>query len=146
MSKIVNRDLDQSERKLVIQNKVSPTVTGASYHIGVVPFPAQVLAGWEAAFGLSGAPTGQIQVHRFIVGTGVTIITGIFTASAPSAFGTSGLFGHSLVGASFLLQPKDVLTYVTGGANTALAETTVAVVIQALQDIKTQFGVANSDI
>ena len=147
MAKIANRDLDQSERKLVVQAKITPTVTGATYQIGVVPFPAQVLAGYEAAYGLSGAPVGQIKVQRFIPGTGVTIIAGIFSSMTVTAFGTSGLMAHTVTGATAnLLMPKDVLFYETAVAATAIANTQIAVVIQALEDIKTQFGVANADI
>ena len=147
MAKIANRDLDQSERKLVLEETIRPTVTGATYVIGVVPFPAQVLAGHEAAYGLSGAPVGQIKVHRFIPGTGVTIISGIFSSMTVTAFGTSGLMAHTITGATAnLLMPKDVLFYETAVANTALASTSLSVVIQALEDIKTQFGVANADI
>lgn len=146
MARIVNRDLDQSERKLVIQSKIAPTVTGGTYQIGVVPFAAQVLGGYEAALGLSGAPTSQIKVQRFIPGTGVTVITGIFNALTLTAYGTSGLQGHSLVGASFLLMPKDLLFCETGGTNAAVNSTAIAVVIQALEDVKTILGAANSDI
>jgi hypothetical protein len=147
MAKIANRDKDQSERKLVLEETIRPTVTGATYPIGVVPFPAQVLAGYEAAYGLSGAPVGQIKVHRFIPGTGVTIINGIFSSMAVTAFGTSGLMTHTIVGATAnLLMPDDVLFYETAVANTAVASTSVSVVIQAIEDIKTMFGAANADI
>lgn len=147
MARIVNRDLDQSERKLVLNRRISGTVTGATYRIGVVPFAAQALAGAEAAYGLSGSPVSQIKVHRFIPGTGATIIAGIFSSMAVTAFGTSGLMSHTVTGATAnLLMPKDVLFYETAGTNAALAETQLVVVIQAIEDVKTMLGAANVEI
>lgn len=141
MANIVNRDLDASERQSSIQGNVKTSVTGATYKIGVVSFPSQVIGAWEAATGASGAPGSRVGVHRFIVGTGGTIITGLFASAAVTTFGVSGLFGHSLIGAtSFRLLPGDVLFYETFGANAALAETQVTVVVQALQDTKQWLG------
>jgi hypothetical protein len=141
MAKIVNRDLDASEQKSMLSGTIRSTVTGTSYTIAQVPFNAIVLGGFEASGGLSGTPTGHVVVNRFIAGAGETTILGLFQTHTPTAFGVSGLQGLSLIGAStVLLLAGDKLVYRAAGTNAALAETTVSVVVKALQDVRTVLG------
>lgn len=145
MAKIVNRDLDSSQQKDVLQAVARNTVTGTSQMLAVVPYPAQCLGAWEAAVGISGSPTHRIDVMRFIVGTGVTVITGLFNVTPATAVGTSGVFGMSLIGgSSFLLQTNDVLFLTPAGANSAVVQSNINIVIAAIQDIKQTHGLSNS--
>jgi hypothetical protein len=145
MAKIVNRDLDSSEQKKTLPAQVRGTVTGTSHVLAIVPFASQCLGAFEAAVGLSGSPTHRIDVLRFIAGTGVTVITGLFNVTPVTAVGTSGVFGMSLIGgSSFLLQANDVLFLTPGGTNAAVVSTNIDIVIQGLQDIKQTHGLSNS--
>lgn len=134
MALIVNRDMDVSEKRIILNANFGALATGTSAPIGIVPFPAQVKGIFEGALGLSGSPTHQVVIHRFIPGAGQTVITGLANALALTAFGTSGLQSASLVGSSILLQAGDILSLSTGGANSAANASTVQVVIEALQD------------
>jgi hypothetical protein len=142
---ISNRDLDNAQTRETIYACLGPVVTGATFLLGPIPYPAQVVAAQTASMGLSGAPVHALLISRFIVGTGYTTI-GLNATLTISAIGTSGPQGYSTAsfagsGASGTpLYPGDDLILVTGAANTATANTSVAVVIKALQDVKTHFG------
>lgn len=141
---ICNRGLDASEQKRTFSNSFPLTGTGVTLPILMVPFNSELQAARLSAVGLSGAPTFDLRIQRFIAGAGVTILNPGTTTLTATAVGTSGIqtvllaaSGSSLV----QLLAGDLLTLTTGAANTACAALSVAVVIQALQDIKTQFGV-----
>jgi hypothetical protein len=147
MAKIVNRDLDGSEQQKVLQVHSRTTVTGTSQPLCVVPFPCQVLGAYEAAIGISGSPTHRIDVLRFIVGTGVTVISTLFNVTPVTALGTSGVFGMSLVGGgSLFLQANDVLFLTPGGAASAVVQTNIDIVVQAIQDIKLNHNLSNAQV
>jgi hypothetical protein len=141
---IVNRSLDASEQRKVIQVVAGAVATGVSGIIGVVPWPCTLDAGEIAAFGLSGAPNYGLILNRFVVGAGVTAITiAVGTSNIPLAYGTSG--GWSMVlpasGSTLLsLQANDVLMFQSGVANTAVTGLAVSVVLKPIQDIKINHG------
>ncbi len=138
---IVNRDLDASQQRDIYNASLVGTITGQTYQLCVVPYPAQLVAVTQAVNGLSGSPNHSVWVQRFIPGTGLTSVN-IGNSLVATTFGTSGVQGFSLPSAaSFLLQANDVLLLSTAAANTASVSTTVTLVVKALQDIKTCFGV-----
>jgi hypothetical protein len=96
-------------------------------------------------FGVSGAPSVQLNVDRFIAGVGfTTIILATGTSNTPAAFGTSGVSSAVLATAGSTLRnllANDVLVLTTGGTNAAANAIVGAVVIRPIQDIKVQFGV-----
>lgn len=137
---IVNRDLDPSQQQVVLGAQVSNTATGATYCLGIVPFPAQFMAAQQVAVGLSGAPNHSIWIQRFVVGAGVTSIN-IGASLVSQVFGTSGAQAFTAPGsATFLLQAGDALLLATAAANTGAAQVNVTMVLKALQDIRTHFG------
>lgn len=141
---VVNRSLDASQQRYVLSNSYLLTVTGASVQFGMVPSQGTLEAVRVAAHGISGTPTGQLYVNRFIAGAGYTSIAGVATVMTAQAVGTSGIQSVVLAasGSSLLnLQAGDQLVWVTGGANSAVNGFSIAAVIKATQDIKTQFGV-----
>ena len=147
MAKIVNRDLDGSEQQKVWQVSAKNTVTGTSAPLCVVPYPAQVLGAYEAAIGVSASPTHRIDVMRFIVGTGITVISTIFNVTPVTAVGTSGVYGMSLVGGgSLFLQTNDVLFLTPAGAASAVVQSNISIVVQAIQDIKLNHGLNNAQV
>jgi hypothetical protein len=149
---IVNRDLDSSQQRETYQCYVSGSASGISAGIvnpGVatgltfplcnIGFPAQLVAADCAAYGLSGTPVHSLWIYRFAGGFTSIAVGQTLTITA---FGTSGVLGFSLFAATtFPLQSGDQLVLYTQGSNTAVANTTVTLVVKALQDIKTNFGV-----
>lgn len=140
---INNRTLDPSLQRQVFQSSYGVVATGVTLSALVVPYASTLDAVRVTANGLSGSPTIDLRVWRFIVGTGVTTIAGGATTLTAQALGTSGIQSMVLAssGSSLLnLLANDVITLTTGGANTA-ASYTVSVVIKNTQDIRTSFGV-----
>ena|ERR1039458_7192036 len=140
---IANRTLDASEQKRAFCATYALVGTGLTLTPLVVPFNS-VLNGIQIAVsGLSGSPTYQFAINRFIVGTGVTTIIAGFTLCTPLTWSTSGMVtvvsvaaGNSLL----TLLSGDQIICASGAANTAVAELSVAISIQATQDIKTVYG------
>lgn len=140
---IVNRDLDSSEQCYVLQNTLGAVATGASTWVGAVKSTGQILAWQLSGKGLSGAPTYQLAIARW-TSAGITNIAMGSALTLAGAFGLSG----GLIGATFsasgslsAVQAGDVLVVNSGGANTAVTDLVVNVVVKATQDIKTSFGV-----
>lgn len=137
---IVNRDLDGTQQVETLVGQVSGTVSGNTYCMATIPYPAQVIAASECAMGLSGAPNHSLWIQRFIAGSGVTSIA-IGASMAAVAFGTSGGQSFTLISAfTNLLQTGDLVLLSVDGANTAAKHVSVTLVVQALQDIKTSFN------
>lgn len=144
---IVNRDKDPSDQKEVFSwssNSLGATTvnTGATFHVGIVPFAGVIQSFRAVAQGLSAAPLANLQILRFAAG-GTSIAAGISALVVP-AFGISGVMGYSGLAASgsTLLQvfPGDILQVEMSGANTASRSLLVSVVIKKAQDIVSHFG------
>lgn len=150
---IVNRTLDASEQRKVYQVHF-PKVGGASFTnvatgttcvVAVVPGPCTLDALQVVAYGISGTPTYQLNVDRFIAGAGfTTIILATGSSNTPAAFGTSGVSAAVIAASGSTLRnllANDVLIMTSGGANAAANSVSAAVVLKPIQDIKLQFGV-----
>lgn len=143
---IINRDLDVSEQLRVLENSYQGVATGATLLVACAPYPAELRAVRLAAIGLSGSPTYAFGIARFIVGSGYTFITGGMTTLTATAYGTSGIQSGVLAsqGSSLLqLLANDQLVLVSGASNAAAAQLQVSFVLQALQDIRSSFGVSS---
>ncbi len=139
---IVNRTLDVSQQQSESQSSYQAVATGATLLVAAIPYPSTLKQVKVACQGVSGSPTYDLRVWRFIVGTGVTTIAGGATTLTGQAMGTSGVQSMVLAaaGSSFLnLQANDILTLTSGTASTAVTGLDVAVVIQATQDIVSWF-------
>lgn len=141
---IVNRDLDTSQQRIILN--ADPGLIGVSslIHVGIVPCASQLLVVAHNAFGLSSAPTVGVQIQRFVVGSGLTTMalngSSLLTISAMS---TSGMQVQTLPAAAstlLLLQKGDVVQLVTSTANSA-ATYAVDAVLQVLQDVQSTYGV-----
>lgn len=159
---IINRTLDASQQKEVIQNNftigaggVTAIVNTSTLVIGIVPYPANIIGAQMYCAGISGAPSIALYVNRFIAGTGFTsIIIGTGTSNLLAAYGTSGpgSFGTSLFGSSGMVLAAQgstimqclandlLVAYQAGGTGSATTMTGVAVVIQPIMDVKYRFG------
>lgn len=139
MCPIENMNLSTAEQKVVVDKTFRDTTTGQScFVIFRAPHPMRISGVTAIAVGISGSPTSQLALERFVVGAGLTVIA-IGGALTHTAIGTSGAQGFSLpaAGSSLLdLAAGDCLTLQTGGANTAAKVLHVSAVLQSLQDIK----------
>lgn len=148
---VLNRTLDVSEQRKVFEiNLTSAFLTnGITSVIGVVPYASTLDSAQIAVTGTSGAPSYQINVDRFIPGTGfTTIILATGTSNTPPAFGTSGVGISGMIlataGSTLLnLLPNDMLMLLAaGGVGAAAKAAAMAVVLLPIQDSKTHFGFA----
>lgn len=157
---IVNRTLDPTEQRKNFSwsatgaGASAPLTSGMTSIVCVVPWPSTLVEGQIAAVGVSGAPTYQLAVNRFIAAAGFTTwIVATGTSNTPANFGTSGAgaFGTSMFGSSGIvlaasgssllnLQANDVITVTTGGSGAAANALSIGLVLQPIQDIKKSFG------
>jgi hypothetical protein len=148
---ILNRTKDISEQRVVLPFANAATATGVTLTVGVVPWPAVIDCAQMAAWGLSSAPSYELALNRFIVGTGfTTIVLAKGTSNVVAEYGTSGpgaIGGLSAMicvsSGSTLAQllPNDVLTITSGVANSAAKGVAFSIAIRPIQDAKVHFGV-----
>lgn len=148
---VLNRTLDITEQRKVLglpNLKAADLTNGITSVIGVVPWPCVLDSAQIAMTGISGAPNYQINVDRFIAGTGfTTIILATGTSNTPPAYGTSGVGISGMIlaptGSTLLnLLANDMLMLTTGGGVAAAAKAaSVSVVLIPLQDSKVHFGI-----
>lgn len=149
---IINRDLDSSQQKEMLVANLAATPSGISagilnpglatantFVVCNIPYPATLVNIEEAVYGTSGTPTHSFWIYRFAGGFTSIQVGASFNVTA---FGTSGPLAHSLYAAStFPLLAGDQIALYCLGTNAAVAAAQVTVVIKALQDYKTYFGV-----
>lgn len=140
---IANRDKDASEQNYVVANTLGAIGTGVSAWVGAVPTPGQILEWKFSGKGLSATPVYQLAIARW-TSAGITNIALGSAVTLAGAFGLSGgLLGATFASNSSLaaVQAGDVLVVNTSGANTAVTDLVVGVVIKATQDIKRSFDI-----
>ncbi len=141
---IINRDLDLTERNRYFSRRIGAVATGVTLNVGVIGFVGDLKALSVSIEGISGAPTYDFRISRFIATAGYTAISAGATTLTPSVYGTSGLQNFTLAspGSTLLgFTTGDQLMLISGGTNSAVAELTVAYVVQATSDYKTSLGV-----
>lgn len=139
---IINRSKDTYEQYEVVNFQIGALATDVTKEFYVVPWPCQAIEAHAVAVGLSGAPTYSLQVQRFIVGTGATVITGLAADQAVGAFGTSGVVELTMAtsGSTLLnLEAKDVIEIVSATADTAVTGFNLALVLKKTQDVLSFF-------
>lgn len=152
---IVGRDLDASERKVAFQynsfpkdalvaggvgNSLVSRAIGISQMINMfmVPFPCTIQSGVVAGFGLSGAPEVSLKCLRWTGSAMATFAIGIsnMVLTALATSGPQGFSGLPAAGSTLLnLQLGDILQMVTSGANTAMDNIILELVVKKTQDI-----------
>ncbi len=137
-----NRDKDASEKNYVIQTTLGAIATGVSVLVGSVPSAGQLLGFQVGGVGVSTTPVYQMAIRRAISGGGVTTFTVGNSVTLLGTYGvSSGMQGVSFVSTSFSVQSGDHLILNSSGANAAVTDLSVGVVIQATQDIKQNYGI-----
>lgn len=142
---VVNRDLDVSQQKVLLQDYVSSLAIAASHAIvAVVAAPCVMKSAWISTVASANSAVVQLDIIRFIVGTGQTIIVGAATTLTITAVGTSGIQGFSTpaAGSTLLnLQANDMVGLkISGGASGAVTGAMVSLVLQNTQDYVSLFG------
>lgn len=137
---VQNRDLGPSQQRESYNLSVSAVASGGTAVALLVPFPATLATAAFNGYGLSNAPTLNLDVTRYLP-AGVTTITGLITAQtilgATLAVGATVSSGASLIS----LQTGDVIVARLGTVtNSNITGGSLVLVLQALQDIKTHFG------
>lgn len=139
---IENRDLAFQQQRDTYQANLAAIATGGTAVLCILPYPGQVdAAGIVAPNGISGTPSLNLEVLRYVVGGATTLGS---LASTLSLAGSTLAQGFTVfTGASqLLLQTGDVLCVRVGGTNSSVFPSTLlSVSVRALQDIKTCFGV-----
>jgi len=129
----INRSMDASEQQRDISVNVEDTVTSTQDQLYHVPHALEIQSAKACAEGLSGSPTAQLQIQRFVVGAGETQIP-LGPALSLQAVGTSG--PQSFAFSSVQLQAGDQIRVVHAGTNAAADQLQVSIVVKATQDIK----------
>lgn len=145
---VVNRALDNSQQETEFYESFGAFSTGASnlavsVPIAMIPYPSTLVAARVAATGISGSPTLDLSITRFIVGSGSTSYLGGFTSIALQAVGTSGIQSVTIAAAgstALNLLAGDVVYGSVAGQDSAVTGLAVSIVIDATQSIKTHFG------
>jgi hypothetical protein len=131
---IVNRSKDSSEQQYAVDYTAKVTVTGKSDILGHMPHAVEIQSAKCSGVGLSGSPTAQLGIQRFVTGAGATLIP-LGPAVTIVAVGTSGPQSFSF--SSTAVQSGDKLVVTHAGTNAGLEQLNVCVVVKATQDIKT---------
>jgi len=137
---ILNRDLAPSQQRDLFTINTGAMATGGTYTVCLVPYPCQLATVAMNFFGVSNTPSLNLDITRYN-SAGVTTITGAITtlaqAGATLAVGATVSSGSSLV----TMQAGDIITARISGTNANITGGILTLVLQALQDVKTEFGV-----
>lgn len=144
---VINRALDPSEQKEWMHSLVSSlAIAGSHAIVAMAPFPAELKFVEIAAVAAANSPVLSLEIIRFVVGAGSTIILASAPTLAVTAVGTSGPQGFSLVasGSTLLqLQAGDLIGLkMAGGISGAVTNMSVDVVMKPSQDVVAHFGLS----
>lgn len=148
---IINRDKARAEKRDIFDYNFTNPATSSTFLLAQVPYLGLAVGGYFAAIGLSGSPVYSLAISRFIAGAtnaGVTTI-GLGVTISPTVFGTSGgvnfTFGTSggistILGQGVTALVGDQIILNSAGSNASSAQASISIVIECLQDIKSQYG------
>ena len=137
---IVNRDLDNSQKKVEFNWQGTAATSGGTYQLALVPYQCEVEKIEIAGIGLSGSPSVEVEAYKF--SGGITVNSDLSSALSVTAWGTSGAQSLTLGTAGstqVLLDANSKLVVRVTGANSAVNDLAVSVVARKLQDIVTHF-------
>lgn len=150
---IINRSMHISEQQEWItyispQSVGNSTLiqTGATILLAMMPYPGLLLSGRVAATGVSNAMQLSLGVHRFVAGSGLTLITMGLSNLVLSNLSTSGCIGWSglpVTGSTLLgFTTGDCFVVTTSVANGAATSVCLELVVRKTQDI-VQYNLTN---
>lgn len=130
---IINRTFEASEQQRDISRNIEDTVTSTSDQFYHAPHALEIQSAVACAEGISGSPTAQLQIQRFVTGEGETQIA-LGPALSLQSVGTSGPQSFSF--SSTALQAGDQVVVAHAGSNAAVDQLQISLVVKATQDIK----------
>lgn len=128
----INRNKDDSEKQFDVHANIRETTTGEADHVYHAPHACEIQSARLMGEGLSGTPTAQLQIQRFVTGEGETQIA-LGPAVTIQSVGTSG--PQAFAFSSVQLQAGDQVVVANGGTNAALAQLGISLVAKRTQDI-----------
>lgn len=144
---IVNRDVDASQQKDIVNMNLGAVATGVTKYLIPVAYPCTLQSARFAAQGVSNAMQVAINNVRFIVGSGATTISMGISNMILQNQSLSGIIGYSGLaaqGSSFLqLQTGDVISVVTSVSNGNATDLAMQLVLKKVQDIVSYNGVVS---
>lgn len=144
---IVNRDLDASQQKEIVNVAFGAVATAVTKQISILTAPVSLQSVAASALGVSNAMQVAFQVLRFVAGAGATTINLGISNLVLVNQGTSGVLGFSGLAAqgSTLLNllAGDVLQVTTSVANGNATDLTINLVLKRQQDILSLNGISS---
>lgn len=128
----INRSDDASQQQFDVHENIRETTTAESDQVYHAPHALEIQSARLSAEGLSGAPTAQLQIQRFVTGAGETQIA-LGPAVTLVEVGTSG--PQSFAFSSVQLQAGDQVVCTHAGTNAAVAQLGISLVAKRTQDI-----------
>ena len=142
---IVNRDLDPSQQKDVVEANLGAVATGVTKHLLVAPYPGSLQSVRASAQGVSNAMQLAFSKLTFLVGVGSTAIGMGISNMVLQNTSVSGVIGYSGLAAqgSTLLnfQAGDVIQVVSSVSNGNATDLCLQLVLKRTQDIVSMNGI-----
>lgn len=139
---IGNRDMGASQQHDVYNVSVGALGTAITKFVAVMPYPCTMESVRSAAQGLSNTLSLAFEVIRGAGSSGIAIgISGMVLANR-STSGVVGFSGLAAVGSTLLsFQAGDVVQVISSGANGAVSDLVLEMVVQKTQDFVSYNGV-----
>jgi len=140
---IVNRDLDASQQKIVVEHQLGAVATGVTRFFFIAPFPCTLEQVRVAAAGVSNAMQLAFEKITGAGSSGLPIGISNIVLQNRSVSGIVGFSGLAAVGSTLLnLNYGDVLQVVSSVSNGNATDLIVHAVLKKTQDIVSHDGVA----
>lgn len=135
---IVNRDLDQSQQREVVDFVWGALATGVTVGVWIAPFPCTIQAVRHAAYGISGSPLVALHKMRGVTPEAIGISSIVLQAMGTS--GSLGFSGLAATGSTLLnLDRGNVVFAVSSGSNSAVTQLQLSLIVKKIEDIVKHF-------
>jgi len=139
---ICNRDMGASQQQDVYNVSLGAVGTGVTKYLAVMPYPCTMQSVRSAAQGLSNALTIAFEVIRGAGSSGIAIGISGMVLQNRSTSGVVGFSGLAAAGSTLLsFQAGDVVQVISSGANGAVSDLVLEMVVQKTQDFVSYNGV-----
>lgn len=140
---IVNRDLDASQQKDIVNAPLGAVATGVTRHVCVIAYPCTLQSVRASAQGVSNAMQIAFEVIRGAGSSGIPIGISNMVLQNRSVSGVVGFSGLAAAGSTLLnFVAGDVVQIVSSVANGNATDLTLQLVLKKTQDIVSHNGVS----
>lgn len=141
---IVNRDLDASQQKEMVQVNLGAVATGATRFCAIIPYPCTLQSVRNSAAGVSNAMQVAFEVIRGSGSSGIPIGISNMVLQNRSTSGVVGFSGLAATGSTLLnLLAGDVIQVVTSVSNGNATDLLLEFVLKKSQDIVSYNGISS---